>query len=219
MDHNEILRKKVCDALHWEPLLKTAHLHVQEKKGVIILSGVVNNYVKKETAEHVAKNVSGVISVTDNIHVVLEANEIRSDATIFEVITIIFDWHWDIPFHKIAVDVSNGWVFLSGEVEWNYQKEQAKSAILHLTGIRGITNTIDIISQSNGRLEKRDIEDAISRSGFLTSDTIGVFVCDNIVILKGFVSSVCQKNEVERLAWNAPCVEKVQNDLQINVAI
>jgi osmotically-inducible protein OsmY len=216
MKSNEELQKNVVDAINWEPLLKAAEIGVMSNKGVVTLTGSVNTYAKKAEAEQAAKNVAGVRTVVEDIKVVCNTKDKRTDAEILTAIETAFIWHWDIPTEKISVIVENGWVFLGGELEWNYQKEAAKSALNNLIGITGITNNISIISSSKDLIKKKDIEIAIERNGDIGHKDIGVYVFDNVVTLKGHVDSWYQKNEAGRIAWNAPGVKQVINDLYID---
>lgn len=216
MRSNEELQKNVVAAINWEPLLQAAAIGVMVKDGVVTLTGSVNTYAKKAEAEHAAKNVAGVRTVFEDIKVVCGTKDERSDAEIMTAIETTLKWHWDIPTEKIAVIVENGWVFLSGELEWNYQKEAARNAVSNLIGITGITNLINVKNSSINVIEQKDIEMAIARNGSIKNKDIAVYVNDNIVTLKGHVDSWYQKSEAGRIAWNAPGVKQVQNDLYVD---
>lgn len=216
MKSNQELQKNVVDAINWEPLLQAAEIGVMASDGVITLTGSVDTYAKKAEAESAAKNVGGVKTVVENIEVVFNEKNKRSDSDISQAIGNAFKWHWDIPVEKVQVTVENGWVFLTGEFQWNYQKEAAKNAVSNLIGIRGITNNITIITSSKDTLEKRDIEIAIGRNSAINSKDIAVYVFNNVVTLKGHVDSWYQKCEAGRIAWNAPGVIEVENDLYVD---
>ncbi len=144
MKSNKELQKNVVDAINWEPLLKAAEIGVMANKGLITLTGSVNTYAKKVEAEQAAKNVAGVKKVIEHIKVVCNTMHKRTDAEIQTAIETSFKWHWDIPSEKISVIVENGWVIMSGKLEWNYQKEAIKNVLNNLIGITGITNNISI---------------------------------------------------------------------------
>ncbi len=216
MKNNEELQKNVVAAINWEPLLQAAEIGVMADGGVVTLSGSVNTYAKKAEAEQAAKNVTGVKTVVENIEVVFNTNDSKTDAEITEAIENAFKWNWDIPTEKILISVENGWVFLSGELEWNYQKEAASCAVSNLIGIKGITNTINIITSTKDRIEKEDIEIAIERNGTISNKDICITVLNNVVTLTGNVYSWYQKSEAGRIAWNAPGVHQVNNDLYVD---
>jgi osmotically-inducible protein OsmY len=216
MKSNEELQKNVVAAINWEPLLQAASIGVMVKEGIVSLTGSVNTYAKKAEAEQATKNVAGVRKVFEDIKVVCSDKDKRSDAEIMTAIENVFKWHYDIPTEKVTVIVENSWVFLSGELEWNYQKEAAKNAVSNLIGIIGITNNISVKNSSIDVIEQKDIEIAIERNGSISNKDIAVYVNDNVVTLKGHVDSWYQKSEAGRIAWNAPGVKQVQNDLYVD---
>lgn len=216
MKSNEELQKNVVAAINWEPLLQAAAIEVMVKDGVVTLTGSVNTYAKKAEAELAAKNVAGVRTVFEDIKVVCNEKDKRSDAEIMTAIGNTFKWHWDIPTEKVTAIVEDNWVFLSGELEWNYQKEATKNAVSNLIGIIGITNNISVKNSSKDIIEQNDIEIAIERNGFINNKDIAVNVFDNVVTLKGHVDSWHQKSEAGRIAWNAPGVKQVENDLYVD---
>lgn len=217
MKTNEELQKKILEAINWEPLLSGAEIGVLVIDGIVTLTGSVNSYVKKEEVEKAAKNVLGVKAVVEKIEVVLNDQTHKSDNEIASEIINAFKWHWDIPNERVQVRVENGWVYLSGSLEWNYQKEAAKKAVRVLIGVKGIVNNIMIISLSKDRINKKDIEDAIQRNRIIANTAITVEVLDNSVTLKGNVESWFEKNEASRIAWKAPGVLEVKNNLHVDL--
>ena len=216
MKSNEELQKNVVDAINWEPLLKAAEIVVLVNNGMVTLTGSVNTYAKKAEAEQAAKNVAGVRTVIEDIKVVCNTKDKRTDAEILTAIKTAFKWHWDIPTGKVTVTAENGWVFLNGELDWNYQKDAAKSAVINLIGITGITNNINVITSSKDVNERNNIEIAFERNTTLNNKDIMVHVFDNVVTLKGHVNTWHQKIEAERIAWTASGVKQVENDLYVD---
>jgi osmotically-inducible protein OsmY len=64
-------------------------------------------------------------------------------------------------------------------------------------------------------VERTDIENALSRSWLVDDRKIKVSVNKNKVTLRGSVESLFQKDEAERLSWNAPGVIDVVNELAV----
>jgi len=216
MKTNEELQNDVQDAIRWEPLLRSSDIGVSVKEGIVTLTGTVDGYSKKAEAEEAARNVSGVKVVVEKIEVVFSDANQKGDNEIASEIMNAFKWHWDIPNDKVNVKVEDGWVTLTGELEWNYQKEAAKKTVSNLVGVKGIVNNIMIMTLSKDRTEKEGIENAIERDGRIDNRSIEVEVVHNTVTLKGIVDSWYQKKETERIAWNAPGVKQVQNDLIVD---
>jgi osmotically-inducible protein OsmY len=216
MKSNEELQKDVMDAIKWEPLLNAAEIGVTVKDGVVTLSGIVNNYSKKAEAEHAAKNVTGVNAVVEKIEIKFDSNEKKNDNSLADEIVHSLKSKWDIPDNKIKVKVENGWITLDGELHWNYQKQSAVRSINSISGITGITNNIVIKSEIHDGIEKKDIELALLRNWAIDDSDIKVSVEDNIVNLSGKVDSWYQKDEAGRIAWNAPGVSKVRNEIIVD---
>ena len=104
---------------------------------------------------------------------------------------------------------------LEGELNWNYQREAAKNAIIHVKGVRGMVSEIKLKSETQDEVEKTTIEQALVRSSLINAKDIQIEVNHNKVILTGKVHSFAQKNEVERIAWAALGVEAIDNQLEI----
>ena len=215
MKYNEQLQKDVQDAIAWEPLLKAAEIGVTAKDGVISLTGIVNSYAKKKEAENAAKNVAGVKAVAESIEINFGSLGKKSDTDIAHEVLNAWKWSWEIPQDKIKVQVENGWVTLEGEVEWNYQKEAAKKAVINLTGVKGVSNNISIKTKSHDAIEEGIIEKAFDRS-WIDDSEIEVKVTGHTVNLKGMVNSIYQREEAGRIAWNTPGIWLMHNDLVVD---
>jgi osmotically-inducible protein OsmY len=216
MKTNENLQKDVQDAIKWEPLLHAAEIGVTVKDGVVTLTGIVDNHIKKTEAETAAKNVKGVKAVVEKIEIRYNSfwND-KSDLEIANAIISALKWNWNVPNDTIKIKVENGWVTLDGELAWNYQREAAKNAVKNLEGVKGIYNNIKINSDHTDTIEKEAIEKALSRNWSINDNDIEVKVKANEVTLAGVVSSYFQKDEAEKIAWNAPGVWSVNNELSV----
>ena len=215
MKNNEDLQKDVQDAIKWEPLLNAAEIGVTAKDGVITLTGIVDSYDKKIQAEDAAKSVAGVKAVVEKIEIQYSSMGIKGDNEIASDILNTFNWNWEFPNDKVNVKVEDGWVTLEGELIWNFQKEAAKKSVSKVIGVKGVTNNITIKSETNDSIEKKDIERALKSNWSISEREINVEVSGNIVTLNGTVHSLYQRDQAGRIAWNAPGVWKVNNELVI----
>lgn len=215
MKANEVLQKKVQDAIAWIPLLDAAQIGVAVHNGIVTLTGTVDNYTKKLEAENAAKRVVGVKAVVEKIEIDYNDSK-RTDEDIAEDALDALKWNVSVPEDKLRIIVSNGWVYLEGIVEWNYQKHAAENAVEVISGVMGVVNTIQIKSSDSDKIEKHAIENALDRNSSLRDKDIEVTVKGNVVTLTGEVSAHFQKEEAERIAWNSPGVWTVNNLLAIN---
>ncbi|MGY4386485.1 osmotically-inducible protein OsmY [Pedobacter sp. UYP24] len=215
MKNNETLQKDVQDAIKWEPLLHAAQIGVTVTDGIVTLTGMVDSYAKKAEAEDAAKKVAGVKAVVERIEVKYMGSIHKEDEEIAREVLNAYKWNWKVPGEKIEVKVEDGWITLTGVINWNYQKDAAKNAIKNLSGVKGVTNNLIIESEIHDAVEKTEIERAIDRNWTINNQDIQVEVAGHRVTLNGKVRSIYQKDEAQRIAWNAPGVWFVDNELKV----
>ncbi|MFH6991656.1 BON domain-containing protein [Flavobacterium sp. FlaQc-48] len=215
MKTNEELQKDVQNAIKWEPLLHAAEIGVTVNDGVVTLTGIVDGYFKKKEAENAAKNVSGVKAVVEEIEIKYSNTFTKTDNDIaHEVLKALKD-NWSVSEDHVKVKVEDGWVTLEGELTWNFQRQDAKTAISFLPGVKGVTNEIKIKSDIKDAIEKKDVEKALSRSWSLNAKDITVTVNGTNVKLTGFVDSIYQKDQAEKIVWKTPGIWSIDNDLVV----
>ncbi|MBN8784061.1 MAG: BON domain-containing protein [Terrimonas ferruginea] len=217
MKSNAELQKDVQDAIKWEPMLNAAEIGVTVKDGVVTLTGVVDTYIKKTEAEDAAKNVAGVKAVVEKIEVKHNTQlGKKDDNEIAAEILNAFRWNWQIPNDKVRVKVEKGWVTLEGNLDWGYQRDAAKNAVKNLLGVVGVINDIKIKPTSEEVIEKAAIESALKRNWSIYDNDITVKVSGHKATLTGTVDSWYQKQEAGRIAYNAPGVWSVDNELTVD---
>jgi osmotically-inducible protein OsmY len=141
---DEDIRRDVLSELKWDARVSPVEIEVTVKDGVVTLEGKVDCVARRLAAEEVALRVPGVEAVANEQQVVLSVGSQRPDEDIAAAAGRALAWDAVVPTDKVAVEISNGWVTLSGEVEWNYQKFDAERVVRRLTGVRGITNLISV---------------------------------------------------------------------------
>ncbi len=207
------IKRDVQDELIWEPSIDETKIGVSVEDGVVTLSGEVDSYAKKIAAEKAAKRVKGVRAVAEDIVVSYGLEDEKTDTEIAKAVVNALTWHASVPEDTIVPKVENGWVYLTGQVRWGYQKESAKNAVRDLAGVKGVINSITI-SQGIEPLEvKKRIKEAFERSADLEAKGISVLTAGHMVILEGTVHSLKEKEDAERVAFNAPGVYEVKNNL------
>ncbi|HEY8368573.1 MAG TPA: BON domain-containing protein [Thermodesulfobacteriota bacterium] len=212
---DEQIQKDVQAELKWDARLRANEIGVTAKDGIVTLTGWVDSYLKKWAAEEAAHRVRGVHAVANEIEVRLPGMVERTDADIAAAAVRALEWDALVPADRIDVTVSDGWVTLEGEVEWRFQKEDAEQVVRRLMGVRGVSNHLTVAPGVSPSDLKEKIEQALVRSAKTDAERITVDVQGPRVILKGTVSSLAEKQEAERVAWGAPGVVEVDDQIVI----
>ncbi|MCW3846027.1 BON domain-containing protein [Sphingomonas sp. LB-2] len=207
------LQRDVLDELSWEPEVEHAHIGVTANQGVVTLTGHVPSYLQKIAAERAAKRVKGVKAVAEEIEVRFAFDPKTSDDEIAARIVQLFRWDVSVPDDRIQVVVSKGMVTLTGEVDWNYQKEAARAAAARISGVRSVYNAITVRARASAGDVRDRIMAAIKRSAALDAASIDVKVQGSTVKLRGNVHGWNERRIAENAAWAAPGVTKVEDEI------
>ena len=211
------IQQDVMKELKWDPSVKAA-IRVDVKDGVVTLSGYVDSYSKKWAANLAALRVFGVKAVAEGIQVRLPGYLKRPDESIARVASNALEWDVSVPHDRVKVQVQNGSVTLTGEVDWWFQKNAAENAVRHLVGVVSVSNGITITPESKHLDEdvKTNIESAFHRNAVLDARRITVETSGGKVILRGSVHSWLEREQVQRAAWASPGVSEVESHITIN---
>jgi osmotically-inducible protein OsmY len=209
------IRRNVETELQWDPSVDDSKIGVIVKDGVVTLTGEACHFAGKWAAEDVAKRISGVRAIANEIQIKIPASGVRSDADIAAAAANALRWHVATATFDITPVITNGWVTLTGKVQWGFQKNAAHAAVAHLMGVKGVTNDIQVKSAVKAAEVREKIQEAFKRHAILDSDDIRVNVDSATVTLEGHVHTWQEHEDAARAAWAAPGVAYVENRLSI----
>lgn len=212
---NTKLQHNVLAELEWDPSIDASKIGVTANDGVVTLTGSASSYFEKMTAERVAKRLFGVKAVANDISLKLPGGAERTDPDIAAAALNALKWNPSVPDERIKVTVRSGWVILEGEVERWYQKDAAERAVHNLTGVKGVTNDLNIKTLVKPGDVRDKIEAAFKRSAEIDARRISVEARDGKVILHGNVHSWAERDEAQQAAWAAPGVSAVENHITV----
>ena len=217
MKNDTVLQRDVIEEIRWDPRIKNKEIGVAARDGVVTLTGTVDSYGQRWAVEHAAEAVQGVRVVANEIEVTLPNSLARSDADIAHQIVEAFRWDVQVPDQLITAQVSKGLVTLNGDVNWAYEREAAGMTVRNLAGVRGVKNLIVVKSPVSTYDVSRKIKAALHRRADREAERIQVEAEGDVVTLTGTVNSYADRRAAEGVAWSAPGVREVKDELVVAV--
>jgi osmotically-inducible protein OsmY len=199
----------------WQPNIDETKIGIIVENGVVTVNGVVDSYTKKLAVEKAIKSVIGVKAIALDLEVEYAKEFIKTDAVIAKSVTNTLAWNSIVPEENISVKVEDGLVYLSGEVQWFYQKDAAKKAVENLLGVKGVINTIQVKQTGRPTQILQKIREAFERSAEVDDKNITILVESDYVKLTGSVRTFSEKEAAEIIAYFTPGINKVKNELRV----
>ena len=209
------LQQDVIAELKWEPSVNAAQIGVEVKDGIVTLAGHVNSYSDKWGAERAAQRVSGVKALAIEMDVKLSGSSKRTDADIARSAENVLEWTTYLPKDSVKVMVESGLITLSGEVDWEYQRQAVAKGVRYLMGVKGVSDQIVIKPKVSLSAVKSDIEAALKRRATTDAQKISVEVRGADVTLTGTVHSWSERDLAKHAAWGTPGVRNVVDNMTI----
>jgi osmotically-inducible protein OsmY len=215
MQDDPWIRNDILDELEEEPSLDPSAIGVTVHNGVVTLSGHVRTFSEKRAAEKAAARIKGVRAIVQEITVELPREHAEPDDVIADRAVRVLEWNVRIPHERIQVHVEKGWVTLSGQVDWQFQKEAAEKALRSLLGLTGATNLNSVTPRVQVADVQQRIERALKRNAELEAAGIRVTATDGNVVLEGKVHNWFDRKLAEDAAWRVPGVVRFEDRIAI----
>jgi osmotically-inducible protein OsmY len=209
------LQRDVNAELKWDPSINATRIGVEVNHGVVTLAGHVDSYADKWNAERCAQRVAGVQALEIEIDVRLADIAKRNDPDIATSAHSALQWTTFLAKDSVNVMVADGWVTLTGEVDWEYQRQLSADTVRFLSGVRGVSDQIMIRARVAAGAVKADIEAALKRRANADAQEISVEVSGGEVTLCGAVHSWSERELAKSSAWGAPGVRKVVDHMTL----
>jgi osmotically-inducible protein OsmY len=209
-------------------------INVKVNNGNVVLSGSVNNLRAKYAAKIDAENVVGVKNVDSRIKV--RTLKIQPKKALIDNSMLALKLNPYLQFLHINAIEENGKIYLNGEVNSFFEKQEAEKAVSKVPGVIDIENNLRVnhqppapflpgYSSSNTPLFtepdmktdskiKEDIEKELWWSPYVSEKDITVKVDKGVARLSGTVDSRLESNYAERNAIEGGAVS-VENDLVV----
>jgi osmotically-inducible protein OsmY len=218
MTHDEELQKRVLDELRWDPKVQSNEVGVIAQDGAVTLTGEVYTYAEKLAAERAAQRVKGVRAVAADIRVKIPSRMAASDEDIAKRIARLLKWNSMLQSTNIQAKVASGYVTLTGDVDWEYQRREAARRIEELNGVTGISNQVKVrvpsIPVSSKDIEK-EIRRALHRHANVEASRVHISVANGTVTLDGTVDALFERELIESAAWASAGVREVTDHLRV----
>ncbi|HKL22942.1 MAG TPA: BON domain-containing protein [Tichowtungia sp.] len=183
------IKKAVEDAFYYDPRVRSFNPDVKVLNGTVTLSGEVSNLQAKRAAEQDAKNTLGVWRVKNHLKVRPQG---PPDDILEQRVSAALKDNPYVARRSVTVDADNGWIYLSGDVNTTYEKNQAERVAEGIKGVVGVVNNIDFESAWDSTPDweiRENVKEQLRWSPFVDEENITVSVTNGVVTLSGTVDS------------------------------
>ncbi|MDT4906176.1 MAG: hypothetical protein QOF92_3717 [Pseudonocardiales bacterium] len=215
MTWNDELMAEVNDELFWDPKVDNTAIAVSADDGAITLRGTVGSLREKREAKKAAQRVYGVMSLDNQLQVRLLDDARRADADLRGDVLQALALDSLVP-QSVDAKVDNGFVTLTGTVDWQFQRDEADYVASNIVGLLDVFNEIEINSPTPNAFDVKDsIKKALKRNAGIDGDGLSVTSSNGTATISGTVRSWAEHDEAIDAAWAAPGVTSVRDDMAI----
>jgi len=212
---NAELELDVTDELFWDPKIDSAAVAVSADDGEVTLRGTVGSFRQKREARKAAERVWGVIDVNNELKVRILTEQRREDADLRGDVLQALMLDSLVPT-TIDAKVEYGYVTLTGNADWQYQRDEAEFIAGNIIGVTGVENDVYLnVLQPSPSDVRESIKKALKRDAKLDAASLSVETVNGTVVLTGTVHSWSERDAAVAAAWAAPGVTAVDDLLTV----
>ena len=145
---DSVLTSKVKMALIDDPITKAGQINVETYRGVVELGGFVDNAEQKEQATKVARTITGVTEVRNDLRISTKpeatAGQDMDDSMLTASVKTKLIEDATTKAYQINVGTQKGVVQLTGFVDSTAMKTRAGELARSVEGVKDIRNDLDI---------------------------------------------------------------------------
>jgi len=196
---------------------------VSVKDGVVTLTGEVPDADMKTLAADTVKNLPGVTTVDNEI--VVKSQPEESDAWISTKIHWMLLTRANVSLTETTVDVTDGVVTLTGNVDNSAQKDLTEAYVKQIKGVKSVNNELVVKTPSATSESVGDYVDDASittevkyalHSNSAVSPQPSVQTSYGVVVITGEATSDAEKELVTKITQSVRGVKSVSNNLTVS---
>ncbi|MDN7674547.1 BON domain-containing protein [Burkholderia oklahomensis] len=214
MKSDAVLRQDVEQELYWDPSLDARQIDVSVHDRIVTLRGFVPSWAQKYAAQKAAQRIASARALVLELKV-LPRESPRDDEALAAAIVSALAWQEGLAGQEIHVDVDEGCVTLTGEVDFGYQRQAAETVVSRMRGVIGVVNRIDVHLHDAGETVRERVADALARRAQREAMHIDVDERDGVVTLSGIVDSLVERRAACGAAWSVKGVREVVDHLSV----
>jgi len=219
------IRSDVVTALAADPATEAFEISVAVDDGEVTLSGEVDSWAEKTLAADVARDISGVVDVANEL--TYEVTLDQADPEIREAIEQRLRSDASLDSGLIGVTVNDGVVTLTGSVASAAEKTEASTEAWMVAGVEEVNNNLEVQwwldadETSDWGPEWTDgnaaaaLRSALAINPRVESFNVNVTVDDGVATLTGQVDNLEAKDAASEEALDTLGIWRVKNHLRV----
>jgi len=209
------IREAVEAELKFDPLVDDADVHVMNMNGDVALNGTVPSYPQYLEAAAATQRVAGVKNVHNHLQVVLPDADFRDDAMLTTAANNALMLNVTVP-DGVEATAEDGNLTLTGTVGYGAERAAAELAVAGLTGVRNVSDEIEISYDADAVDVDLHVQEALARSALVPDDSDVKAATDgSIITLTGHVRTWAEHDAVVGAAGMARGVINVDDELEV----